>query len=273
MSSMKTSTHNASQPRGWSWAFWGATTGVFLAVLFGAPAQWIARALDQLSEGRLRLDNAKGTWWQGRARLTLTSGSQGRDAMRLPGWFRWRLGLGMKGPSIHMDFDCCTSSPLIWSTSAGLGGIRISLADQAAASQWPIELLTGLGAPWNTIQADGQMQLQTRAFSLLWAQGRVQWYGKATIQLNNISSRLSTLSPMGSYDLEISGPATGTATPEVNLTTTRGPLQLAGQGKWVGHQLRFSGQASADSGFEDVLNNLLNVIGRRNGNRSILSIG
>lgn len=264
---------NSGKTHGWSWACWGATTGVFLALLLGAPAHWVASALDQLSEGRVRLDNAKGTFWQGRARLTLTSGFQGRDAMRLPGWFHWQLGLGLRGPSMRIDFDCCSSEPLMWTTSAGFDGIHLSLADQATSSQWPIELLAGLGAPWNTIQADGQMQVQTRAFSLLWAQGRVQWYGKAQIQLNNISSRLSTLSPMGSYAIDISGSSTGTATPEVNLSTIQGPLQLTGHGKWVGHRLRFTGQASADSGFEDVLNNLLNVVGRRNGNRSILSIG
>jgi general secretion pathway protein N len=38
-------------------------------------------------------------------------------------------------------------------------------------------------------------------------------------------------------------------------------------------KFRFSGQASAAAGAEAALNNLLNIIGRRQGARSVISIG
>jgi general secretion pathway protein N len=37
--------------------------------------------------------------------------------------------------------------------------------------------------------------------------------------------------------------------------------------------LKFTGEARAAPGFEPALNNLLNIIGRRNGAASVISIG
>ena len=56
-----------------------------------------------------------------------------------------------------------------------------------------------------------------------------------------MSSRLSTLSPMGSYRLTLHGGPS----PSLELSTLEGSLQLSGQGQWVAQRLRFSGVASA----------------------------
>ena len=61
--------------------------------------------------------------------------------------------------------------------------------------------------------------------------------------------------------------------PVLTLQTIQGPLQLSGTGRWTGARLRFTGEASAAEGSEAALNNLLNVIGRRSGPRSVISIG
>jgi general secretion pathway protein N len=50
-------------------------------------------------------------------------------------------------------------------------------------------------------------------------------------------------------------------------------LQLGGSGQWAAGRLRFKGQASAEPGSEPALNNLLNIIGRRQGALSLISIG
>ncbi|MCY1531269.1 hypothetical protein D9M68_664890 [compost metagenome] len=42
---------------------------------------------------------------------------------------------------------------------------------------------------------------------------------------------------------------------------------------WSGTALRFNGEASAAPGREDALSNLLNIIGRRDGARSIITLG
>ena len=69
------------------------------------------------------------------------------------------------------------------------------------------------------------------------------------------------------------GTDAGTATPELDLATQSGPLRLSGQGQWLGQRLRFTGEAQADEGSEAALSNLLNIIGRREGPRSRLSLG
>jgi general secretion pathway protein N len=49
-------------------------------------------------------------------------------------------------------------------------------------------------------------------------------------------------------------------------------LQLSGAGQWAGGRLRFRGQASASPEDEQVLGNLLNIVGRRQGARSVIAV-
>ena len=60
---------------------------------------------------------------------------------------------------------------------------------------------------------------------------------------------------------------------QVQLSTSDGALQLSGNGQWVASKLHFNGQASAAPGSESALSNLLNIIGRRQGALSLISIG
>ena len=74
---------------------------------------------------------------------------------------------------------------------------------------------------------------------------------------------------MGSYRITLQGGTQAT----LRLDTLAGSLQLSGAGQWVGQRLHFRGEASAVPGSEAALANLLNIIGRRTGERSIISIG
>ena len=91
----------------------------------------------------------------------------------------------------------------------------------------------------------------------------------AAAPARNVASRLSTLRPMGSYRITLQGGTPAT----LRLDTLAGSLQLSGTGQWVGDRLRFRGEASAAPDREAALANLLNIIGRRSGPRSIISIG
>ena len=146
-------------------------------------------------------------------------------------------------------------------------GPQITVAD--GQSQWPAALLAGLGTPWNTLQPQGQLALQTRALTAQWAAGRMVLSGQAQLDARAMSSRLSTLRPMGSYRLVLQGGEV----PTLALSTLDGALQLSGSGQWVGNRLRFAGEASAAPEREAALSNLLNIIGRRNGARSIITVG
>ena len=263
--------HTLSSGSAWRWSVWGAVLGAMLATAVWAPARWLAWSVAQTSQGQVQLNNPRGTLWQGSAQLTLSGGAGSRDAQSLPGRLHWRITPGALNWGVQVQADCCMPAPLQVQLQAGWSSLRAQLTDHQ--SRWPAAWLSGLGAPWNTLQADGQLQLRTEALQLQWAAGRLQMQGLAELDAVQMSSRLSTLKPMGSYRVQVRGTPQGTATPELQLSTLQGPLQLQGQGQWVGSRLRFSGEASAETGHEAALSNLLNIIGRRQGTRSLLSLG
>ena len=88
-----------------------------------------------------------------------------------------------------------------------------------------------------------------------------------------MASRLSTLPRLGSYRLSVRGGGAGSDAATVGLATTAGPLLLSGEGQWTGARLRLRGEARAEDGSEAALQNLLNLLGRREGARALLAIG
>jgi general secretion pathway protein N len=241
--------------------------GLVLTTLLNAPAHWLTAAVQRGLSGRVAFQEVRGTVWNGSAQLALTGGAGSTDAARLPGRLTWRIRLGWSGLLADLQADCCTPQPWHLSLQPRWGGARLALAD--SLSQWPAQWLTGLGTPWNTVQAEGQLTLSTQGLSAEWAEGRMSVAGRAQLDALQISSRLSTLRPMGSYRLTLQGGAT----PAFALETLEGSLQLSGTGQWVGSKLRFDGAASATPERLDALSNLLNIIGRRDGARAIIKVG
>lgn len=255
----------------WSWAWLGALLGLGLALLVWAPARWLAWGVAQASQGQVQWLNPRGTVWQGSAQLMLSGGAGSRQPQALPGRLHWSLSPTWTGLRLGWRADCCMTEAA--SVQAALGWNTLQLRASDHRSNWPAALLTGLGAPWNTLQAEGQLQLRTEALHLHWAQGRLQMQGLLELNLQEMSSRLSPVKPMGSYRIALTGTPEGTPTPGLDLSTLQGPLLLSGQGQWVGQRLRFTGEARAAEGHEAAFDNLLNILGRRQGARSLLSLG
>jgi general secretion pathway protein N len=249
----------------------GAVLGAFICVFLFAPARWLADWLQQASSGQLVLQEARGTLWTGSARVTLTGGAASQDSASLPGRLQWQLrpvfSGGPAGLALQLSAECCVTPAWTWRVSPQWGGARVAVSD--SSSRWPAPMLAGLGTPWNTIAAQGQLALSTRALVLSWSGGRLQVAGTAQLDALDLSSRLSTLRPMGSYRFTLSGGAA----PTLQLTTLAGALQLSGQGQWVGNKLRFVGEASSAPESLAALSNLLNIIGRRDGARSLIKVG
>ncbi|WP_296445118.1 type II secretion system protein N [Rhodoferax sp. UBA5149] len=250
-----------------AWALAGALVGLLLALLLNAPARWLAAAVQQGFNGRIVLEDARGTVWNGSARLTLTGGAGSEDSAALPGRLAWQIRLKGLGLLADLNADCCMRQPWQVSLLPRWGGARLVLAD--SLSQWPAQALAGLGTPWNTVQPEGQLNLSTQGLTMEWAAGRLLLAGRAQLDATQISSRLSTLKPMGSYRVTLQGGAA----PSFALSTLEGSLQLSGTGQWVGSRLRFDGIASAAAERLDALSNLLNIIGRRDGARAIIKVG
>lgn len=258
------------RPR-WRYAVIGGVLGLVLAMLIWAPARWLAWGVAQASQGQVQWLDARGTVWAGSAQLLLSGGAGSRDPLALPGRVRWTLTPAWTGLRLGWQADCCMAQAAHLQVRLGASTLNLQVSDHP--SQWPAALLAGLGAPWNTLQPEGQLQLRTEGLQLNWAQGRLQMRGLIDLNLQNLSSRLSPIKPLGSYSIALTGTPEGTPTPGLQLNTIQGPLRLSGQGQWVGQRLRFTGEASAEEGSEAALSNLLNIIGRRQGARSLLSLG
>ena len=245
----------------------GACIGALVALVLFAPARWLTARVASATGGQVLLLDPRGTVWTGSAQFVLTGGPGSNDAATLPTRVDWHLWPSFTGLRVRLSSACCTPRPLAMAIGLGLGSTRVDVAD--ATSRWPAAILTGLGTPWNTLQLEGDLDLHTQALKLRWAAGRLQVEGRAELKAEGVASRLTTVRPMGSYRLTLSGGSV----PGLQLTTLGGALQLTGSGQWVGSRLRFTGEASAAPDRETALANLLNIIGRRNGARSIITIG
>ncbi|TFY97308.1 type II secretion system protein N [Ramlibacter rhizophilus] len=256
-------------PAPWAWAFVGALCGLVVALVLFAPARWMADALARATGGQFLLENPRGTVWNGSGRLVLTGGAGSRDAASLPSRLHWTLRPAPGGAQLELSSPCCTDEPLVVGVQPRWGGFALAVRD-GLPSRWPAGLLAGLGTPWNTLQLEGDLRLSTQGLRLEWTRGRTQLAGQAHLDALGLASRLTTLRPMGSYRITVSGGPT----PSLHLNTLpESPLQLTGSGQWVGSRLRFTGEASAAPEREAALANLLNIIGRRNGARSVITIG
>jgi len=173
--------------------------------------------------------------------------------------------------------DCCMPTPLQMRVSPAWDGAQVQLSD--TASTWPAALLSGLGAPWNTLQPEGDLAIAPHQLSLQWRSGRWRTQGGVKITAHNMASRLTPLKPIGTYQVDITTATAPTTGMDLKLSTVCGSLLLTGQGQWQGsgqgsgQGLRFQGEASAAPEHEAALNNLLSIIGRRQGARSLLSWG
>jgi general secretion pathway protein N len=212
--------------------------------------------------------------WAGSAVAVLTGGVGSRDASALPGRLGWSLSVKGLGLSVALRQACCINGELKLAVQPGWGRLRLELPPtQGVLGQWPAAWLVGLGTPWNTLQPTGSMQFSSPGLSLESAQGRWRFNGRAELELQGLASRVSTLDVLGSYRLVLAQDGAGADAATLSLSTLNGALLLSGNGQWAASRWRFLGQASAAPGSETVLNNLLNIIGRRQGALSLISIG
>ena len=271
------------------WASWGAALGVVGSAVAYAPAQWVAQAVQSATSERLALTQARGSLWHGSAVLMLTGGPGSRDATVLPGRLEWSLRpqWSWQGPALNLTLhqDCCLWKPLTVHMQPGWGRWTWTLPAAPATAggwgQWPATWLSGLGTPFNTLDLDGTLRVASPGAQLQWANGRWHMSGELQLDVEHMSSRLSTLDTLGQYRLILSGgsgagpqadaPTGAGAT--LTLSTLSGALRINGQGRWVDSRFQFKGEAFGAEGAEGAVNNLLNLIGRREGARALISIG
>ncbi len=155
-----------------------------------------------------------------------------------------------------------------------------TLADALPIGQWPMGWLEGIGFPWNTIHPGGLLMLTTHDLSFTLKGGQWRTLGASQIEIRQASSRLSSLDTLGTYRMLIEAdpsteqkPGEGGTRALVWLSTVDGSLLIDGRGLIGSNGFRLRAEAKAAPGSESALNNLLNLIGRRNGALSVISIG
>jgi general secretion pathway protein N len=237
----------------WTLALLALLLGAIVGVLIYAPARWLEPWVAR--SGHLQLIDSRGTVWSGSARLVLSAGAGSRDSAVLPERVQWRLGLQGAGLRLHLHATCCMQEAMQLVLSAPEGRPQLTLA--------------ALGTPLNTLRPSGRLLLRTQALQWRWQDQRLELGGRASLELQDFASALSTLKPMGHYRIDFQGGPQ----PTLSLQTVQGALQLQGRGQWQGGRLRFEGQASAQPDYEAALSNVLNIIGRRSGALSLISIG
>jgi general secretion pathway protein N len=257
------------------WAIAGVIFGALAGLVLFAPAAWLAQAVASSTDSRLILADARGTVWSGSAVPVLAGGPDSRAASFLPGRLEWTLSPRWYGLQLAARQDCCLNGTLLAEIRPGLGRVRIALIapPQGWIGQWPSAWLGGLGTPWNTLQLGGTFRLLSPGATIESAEGRWHLEGRVDLDLESVSSRLTTLDTLGSYKVTLTAGSGAETATLLSLTTQNGPLQLTGNGTWGPGGVKFRGEARSTADDEAVLSNLLNIIGRRDGARSIISIG
>ena len=250
---------------------------VLATALAAAPARFVDLALERASLGRVRMAEANGTVWSGSGRLVFAdidnaeaADKPPRDAavqalagVAIPGRVHWDvrpwpLLAGLIDASLNVDG---MSEPV--QLQGSFGELRVGPGRLALPS---VEL-SRLGSPWNSIRPSGALGVEWQALTI--RDGQLA--GDAAVELRDASSALTPVRPLGSYRVEIQGRGSQA---DLALETLNGPLQLNGKGTWDARAgLRFMANATAEPAAADRLRSFLGVIGRREGERTIIRIG
>lgn len=248
--------------------------GLLIGTVLFAPARWLAAVVERASQGQVLLRNTHGTVWQGRADVLLAPGTGSGTTVALPQGLQWAFSaVWAQGPALQLQLHapCCTPTPMVWRVRYAAQGLSLALLPHR--SQWPLAWLSGLGAPWNTIQLQGTLQLQTEGAGLTmsWGNGQLRQSGVLDARALNTSSSLSTLKPLGNYQLLLEPDPQGAS--RFRLSTLSGDLTLRADGEWANGHLRLRGLAEAAPQRIEALSNLLNILGQRDGARAHLRLG
>jgi general secretion pathway protein N len=219
------------------------------------PAAWITPQFAKATGGHVNLVNPTGSLWHGSASLMLAAGSDTSSATLLPGRIEWHTAFWpLFVGRVHMTMLQSDAMPTPITVDATRRGATLSQGAIAV----PASLLTGLGAPFNTLDLEGNVQL---AWSD-WRSFQQEAFGQLTVTLIDASSRVSLVKPLGSYRVVIQAEGNRST---VDLSTIKGSLMLNGHGTVSAGSTIFNGTASAAPEARDNLAGLLNLLGRPSG--------
>lgn len=226
-----------------------AAYAAFLAAT--VPARFVARHAEGLSHGRLAMDDARGTLWNGQARAALATPT-GRLALDRVEWRflparllagRIAFDVAAAAPGLEARFEAARS-PGRWEARAL--DARASAAAIVAALPW-----IAAWRPEGTVVA-ASPGLSTDGADLR-GEARIEWRGAALA--------LSGVRPLGAYSADLRAQG---AVAQVDVATLEGPLRLTGKATLaLPTRLEFAGEARAEGPNAAALEPLLDLLGPR----------
>ena len=189
-----------------------------IALVVTAPASLIDGRLHNATNGRLRLAQAQGTLWSGSGQLEIRDAGGRTGIAKAIAW-NVRPGSLLRG---HLVCEVILDQTAkMFPVTVSLSRIELANAD----INLPASVL-GLGVPkLAPLGLTGDVLIHIARLSL--ARSAVE--GTATLQWLAAGSTLTTVSPLGDYEVRLDGEG---MTLHAYLRTIEGPLFLDGQGSW-----------------------------------------
>lgn len=236
-----------------------AAVSCITVLLVLAPAAWITPRIGKATQGHINLIDPRGSLWNGSATLMLAAGADASGATVLPGRLEWQTAFWpLFAGRVRVSVRQTDAMPRPATLDATFGGATLSASDIAL----PAALLSGLGAPFNTLDLKGSVHVAWTQWHLI----RTNLYGRFNVTLSDMVSRVSQVKPLGSYHVVLQ--AQGAAS-TLDLSTLKGPLLLSGHGTLSSGGTSFHGEASSAPEARDNLAGLLNLLGRPTGTGTV----
>lgn len=221
-----------------------------LMLLVTAPASLLDSAIHRTSDGRLSLSNSRGTIWRGSATPTLHTGRNITIPLHALSW-QIRPQALLRGQLV---------AEINWDNPKNSAPMQLTLDRESVILKnillpLPAGIIGELSSYLKPAQFSGNLSLESP--QLAFKENQLQ--GNATVRWNQAGSALSSVYPLGDYQLDIVA-AQGDL--RATLSTQSGALLLNGQGSWSPAKgLHFNGTAHASEAAAPTLGELLHHLG------------
>lgn len=228
-------------------------------VIYQFPVSIVSGFLGSRTECRVLLHQAIGTIWNGSASLGFSENQLVGDGCRKPTAlterFSWQTQCSLRKMVCRIEIASSALEKPIQITN-GFNQTQVS----SGQLKVPTSILEAFGNPWKTLRPRGELIAHWDELQ----KGEIN-KGNIRIDLRNLSSPISFVKPLGSYEIKVNMTDSGTV---FFLATVAGPLLLNGRGSYneiANDSLNFSGIASSSPESRESLIGLLSILGKKDG--------
>ena len=249
---MRLQSHRSSK-----WLLFGGIGLTVAAIVIAQfPLKWLQSRISQQTQCKLMLTDPMGSLWQGSTAIGFSEpaidGKSCRPPLAVTERVQWTSDCSLWTLSCKIRVE---TPALLKPLHVVVRPSNLTLQDNEA--RLPAEILEVIGAPWTLLHP--RADLSIRWSDLVFSEGKNT--GSIRASLSDLSSPISQIKPLGSYEIQATLAESGLA---YTLTTNKGPLLLNAQGT-LGTSATGQGEASATPEMQEALTGLLNLIGRRQG--------